>query len=148
MPISMGKNLLVVLGGQVFVYGFPCTVKRFPAKRNLRICPWGEEDQCVRALYGFYFKGPKKGKADRLSQPSMKVGGGKNGGESGIRTRGTPLKGVQSLSRRSLSATQPSLRDHSLVLCDPGRQVGFVSGGGSRIRTREPFGQRFSRPPP
>ena len=33
-----------------------------------------------------------------------------NGGESGIRTRGTPLKGVQSLSRRSLSATQPSLR--------------------------------------
>src|SRR4030042_551940 len=34
-----------------------------------------------------------------------------NGGESGIRTRGTPLKGVQSLSRRSLSATQPSLRD-------------------------------------
>ena len=36
---------------------------------------------------------------------------GKNGGESGIRTRGTPLRGVQSLSRRSLSATQPSLRD-------------------------------------
>ena len=36
---------------------------------------------------------------------------GENGGESGIRTRGTPLKGVQSLSRRSLSATQPSLRD-------------------------------------
>jgi hypothetical protein len=34
-----------------------------------------------------------------------------NGGESGIRTRGTPLKGVQSLSRRSLSATQPSLRN-------------------------------------
>ena len=33
-----------------------------------------------------------------------------DGGESGIRTRGTPLKGVQSLSRRSLSTTQPSLR--------------------------------------
>src|SRR5512133_1987268 len=28
------------------------------------------------------------------------------------------------------------------------RRLLFISGGGSRIRTREPFGQRFSRPPP
>src|SRR5512133_2251427 len=48
------------------------------------------------------------------------MGGGKNGGESGIRTRGTPLKGVQSLSRRSLSATQPSLRDLCCTFFDPG----------------------------
>ena len=73
----------------------------------------------------------------------------KTGGESGIWTRGTPLKGVQSLSRRSLSATQPSLRFFIKPIFNffnPWRISLF--GGGSRIRTREPFGQRFSRPPP
>jgi hypothetical protein len=48
----------------------------------------------------------------RRSSGRRQSGKRKNGGESGIRTRGTPLRGVQSLSRRSLSATQPSLRDH------------------------------------
>ena len=54
-----------------------------------------------RGNAGRTFRGGKTGKW---------CGGLKNGGESGIRTRGTPLKGVQSLSRRSLSTTQPSLR--------------------------------------
>jgi hypothetical protein len=55
-----------------------------------------------------------------------------NGGESGIRTRGTPLKGVQSLSRRSLSATQPSLRDLIFPFSRPG-PLGWTIWRGSRI---------------
>src|SRR5450759_2600384 len=57
---------------------------------------------------------------------------GKHGGESGIRTRGTPLKGVQSLSRRSLSATQPSLRDlfYDHLSTRDGRSVFLAEGAG------------------
>src|SRR5450759_4970568 len=57
---------------------------------------------------------------------------GKYGGESGIRTRGTPLKGVQSLSRRSLSATQPSLRDlfYDHLSTRDGRSVLLAEGAG------------------
>ena len=62
---------------------------------------------------------------------------GQNGGESGIRTRGTPLKGVQSLSRRSLSATQPSLHDPD-CLCLSTRPDRLSSVAGSKTRMNHP----------
>ena len=96
--------------------------------------------------------------------------------KSGIRTRGTPLKGVQSLSRRSLSATQPSpLIISGLSECGaikivtlplfPAEDQDFPkrpnvyhrptavlshrndAGGGAGFEPRD-FRQRFSRPPP
>jgi hypothetical protein len=62
----------------------------------------------------------KANAATIASTNGIEARNGKNGGESGIRTRGTPLKGVQSLSRRSLSATQPSLRDLFTIIFRPG----------------------------
>jgi hypothetical protein len=80
-------------------------------------------------------EGKTGGKSTEFKDPLLRETGGgkrKNGGESGIRTRGTPLKGVQSLSRRSLSATQPSLRDLFYDRSQT-RASGSVLLAGSRI---------------
>lgn len=57
-----------------------------------------------------------------------------SGGEGGIRTRGRALWPYDGLANRCLKPTRPPLQNYW--------------HGGSRIRTREPFGFRFSRPAP